>query len=459
MKPRIFVLDDDPSFGMLLEANLGRAGEFKVLRFQDPKTFLDTAATDLPDAVLTDLNMPGINGIEVTRRLREQSPHLPIFVVTAYAEIESAVEALKAGANDYLPKPINITEVTAHLRRALEERPLKEEAESAREAKKIEFSPDAILGEHPRIEEVRRFVEGVAQVPTATVLLLGESGTGKNLVAQAIHYSGPRASGRFVEVNCSAVPAALLEAELFGYMRGAFTDAKESKRGLVEIAHGGTLFLDEIGDLTPELQSKLLNFLESRKFRRLGGTDEITVDLRLITATNRDLEAMIAEGIFRRDLFYRIQVTSLTLPPLRAIRTDILLFCRHFLEEFNRIFRKEIQGIQPEAMDLLQDWKWPGNVRELRNVLERACIFCQGAEIGPAEIPRLSQPSPVRGPDTEAFEGAFPIPAGLPLPEAEAEYIRRTLEELDGSVQRTAESLGISRKNLWEKRKKYGLLS
>ncbi len=459
MKPRVFILDDDPSFGKLLAANLGRVGEFKVERFQDPKTFLDTAAIQMPDAVLTDLNMPGIDGIEVTRRLRERSPHLPIFVVTAYAEIETAVEALKAGANDYISKPINITEVTAHLRRALEERPLKEEAESARKAKQVEFSPGAILGEHPRIEEVRSFVEGVAQVPTATVLLLGESGTGKNLVAQAIHYSGPRASGRFVEVNCSAVPAALLEAELFGYMRGAFTDAKESKRGLVELADGGTLFLDEIGDLPPELQSKLLNFLESRQFRRLGGTEEITVELRLITATNRDVEAMIADETFRQDLFYRIQVTSVTLPPLRDIRTDIPFFCRHFLEEFNRTFRKEIQGIQPQAQELLNAWDWPGNVRELRNILERACIFCEGAEISTAEIPRLTEPASIHGPGAEDFEGAFPIPMGLALREVEAEYIRRTLEERDGSVQRAAESLGISRKNLWEKRKKYGLLS
>jgi len=458
MKSRIFVLDDDPVFGKLLAANLGRAGEFSIEKFENPRVFLDAAAVDLPDAVFTDLNMPEIDGIEVTRRLREQSAHLPIFVITAYAEIETAVEALKAGANDYLSKPINITELTAHLRRALRERPLKEEAESAREAKKVEFSADRILGGDPRIQEVRDFVKGVAGVPSATVLLLGESGTGKKLVAQAIHYSGARAPGRFVEVNCSAVPGQLLEAELFGYMRGAFTDAKESKRGLVELAHGGTLFLDEIGDLPIELQSKLLNFLESRRFRRLGGTEEISVDLRLITATNRNLEAMVAAGTFRQDLFYRVQVASQILPPLREIPADIVVFCRHFLEEFNREFRKDIRGISKDAMDLLRAWEWPGNVRELRNVLERACIFCQGEEISVQEIPLLSRPASEPGPGSFVFEAAYPIPKGLTLAEAEGEYIRYALAAYDGNVQRAAESLGISRKNLWEKRKKHGLM-
>lgn len=458
MRPRIFILDDDPVFGKLLAANLGRAGEFKIEKFTDPRACLEATAVDLPDAVFTDLNMPEIDGIEVTRRLREQSRHLPIFVVTAYAEIETAVEALKAGANDYLSKPINITELTAHLRRALKERPLKEEAELAREAKKSAFSASSILGTHPKIEEVREFVQGVAQIPTATVLLLGESGTGKNLVAQAIHYSGSRDSGRFVEVNCSAVPESLLEAELFGYMRGAFTDAKESKRGLVELAHGGTLFLDEIGDLPLELQAKLLNFLESRQFRRLGGTEEITVNLRLITATNQDLDGMVAAETFRQDLFYRVQVASQELPPLREIRTDIPLLCAHFIEGFNRDFRKEIRGVSAEALELLEGWDWPGNVRELRNVLERACIFCQGEEILPTDVPPLSRPDPSDAEPSADFTGAFPIPEGLTLAEAEAEYIRYALDRVDGNVQRAAEGLGISRKNLWEKRKKHGLL-
>jgi DNA-binding NtrC family response regulator len=457
MKPRIYVLDDDPVFGKLLAANLGRAGEFKVEKFTDPKAFLEAAAVELPDAVFTDLNMPEVDGLEVTRRLRERSRHLPIFVITAYAEIETAVEALKAGANDYLAKPVNVTELTTHLRRALKERPLKEEAESARDARRNEYSVEAIIGEHPSIEAVREFVQAVSDVPSATVLLLGESGTGKNLVARAIHYSGARAGESFVEVNCSAVPGLLLEAELFGYMKGAFTDAKETKRGLVELADQGTLFLDEIGDLPLELQSKLLNFLESRRFRRLGGTEEITVDLRLITATNQDLQALVAEGGFRQDLYYRVEVAAVTLPPLRDIRTDILNFSQHFLQEFNGLFRKDIRGIGEDAMAVLQAWDWPGNVRELRNVLERACIFCRGPFITPEDLPALTAPTPGSEMGPGDWEGAFPIPKGLTLPEAEAEYIRQALSDFDGNVQRTAESLGISRKNLWEKRKKHGL--
>jgi DNA-binding NtrC family response regulator len=459
MRPRIFILDDNPVFGKLLSANLGRAGEFKIERFEDPETFLDAAAIELPDAVFTDLKMPGMSGIEVIRRLRAQSRHLPIFLLTAYAEIDTAVEALKAGATDYLSKPLNMTELATQLRRALEERPLKEDAEIVRKARKKEFSPKALLGEHPKLVAVREFLTTVAQAPSANVLLQGETGTGKNLAARIIHHSGPGTVGKFVEVNCSAIPATLLEAELFGYRRGAFTDAKESKKGLIEVASGGTLFLDEIGDLNIELQSKILNFLESKTFRRLGGTDETAVDLRVITATNQHLEQLVTAGTFRQDLFYRIQVVSQTMPPLREISSDIEGLCLHFLAEFSLEFRKEITGLSPDVLGLLQAWDWPGNVRELRNILERACIFCKGNRIELSDLPPLKQPSPYPGAPFSPSIEAFAIPKGSTLVEAEAEYIRLALAEHDGNVQLTAEGLGISRKNLWEKRKKYGLLT
>ncbi len=400
--------------------------------------------------------MPGIDGIEVTRRLREADPHLPIFVLTAHAQIESAIEALKAGANEYLTKPVNLDELTTLLQRALDERPMREEAASLEKARKEEFSAHALLGEHPKIEEVRQFVQRVAAIPYPMILLLGESGTGKNLAARAIHYSSPHSAGRFVEINCSALPSHLLEAELFGYRKGAFTDARESKRGLIEVANGGTLFLDEIGDLSAELQAKLLNFLESRRFRRVGATEEIEVSLRIITATNQDLEQLVRSGRFRTDLYYRISVATHTLPPLREARQDIPVLADHFREFFNREFRKEAVSISPDALAILKGWDWPGNVRELRNVIERAMIFADGTVLEASNLPKLSAPEVPR--DTAVSDGAFRLPQGVTLAETEKEYIRCTLTECGGSVQRAAESLGISRKNLWEKRKKYGLL-
>lgn len=453
--PKVYILDDDRSFARLLAANLRATGSFRLEAFEAAQEFLDRCAEEPPDAVVTDLVMPEIDGLEITRRLRRHDPHLPIFVLTAHGEIQSAIQALKAGANEYLNKPVNLDELTTLLRRALAERPMREEASSLEKVRRKEFSAGAILGKDPQLEEVRSFVKRVAQTPHATVLLLGESGTGKNLVAHAIHYSTPDAAGRFVEVNCSALPAQLLEAELFGYQKGAFTDARESKRGLIEVADGGTLFLDEIGELSPELQAKLLNFLESRRFRRLGGTDEIEVRLRIVAATNRDIESLVQQGRFRADLYYRIRVATLTLPSLREMKGDIPLLAHHFREVFNREFKKEVQSIDPAALKALESCDWAGNVRELRNVIERAMIFADGPVLLVSQLPALEG---LEQPPAAIPKDAFPIPKGLSLSEVEREYIRSTMADLDGNVQRAAETLGISRKNLWEKRKKHGLL-
>jgi DNA-binding NtrC family response regulator len=456
MIPKVYILDDDLTYAKLLAANLGKSGKFRNEIFDTHQALFDRRAEEPPDAVITDLVMPGLSGIEITRRLRQSDPHLPIFVLTAHADLSTAIEALKAGANEYLTKPVNMDELMTILTRALDERPLREEVATIQKVRQEEFSLRAILGDHKRIEEARQFVRRVADIPRPTVLLLGESGTGKNLVARKIHYSSTHSAGRFVEINCSALPSNLLEAELFGYQKGAFTDARESKRGLIEVADAGTLFLDEIGDLSHELQAKLLNFLESRRFRRLGGTEEIEVSQRIVTATNRDLEELVRNNEFRTDLYYRISVATHALPPLRDVKSDLPLLADHFREVFNREFRKQIERISPEALQVLQDWDWPGNVRELRNVIERAMIFADGSELGPADLPELGSIEVAAPPQ---FDGdAYQVPKGLSLSGAEKEYIRQTLESCDGSVQRTAEVLGISRKNLWEKRKKYGLL-
>ena len=454
MIPKIYVLDDDLVYAKLVAANLGPRVRTQV--FDRPDALLAQQAEEPADAVITDLVMPDLNGVEVTRRLRTADRHLPIFVLTSHGDIATAVEALKAGATEYLTKPVNIDELTTLLTRALAERPLLEEGASLEQARGEQFSVRAILGAHPKVEEVRAFVRRMAAIPRPTVLLLGESGTGKNLVARAIHYSSRHSVGRFVEINCSALPPSLLEAELFGYKKGAFTDAREAKRGLIEVADGGTLFLDEIAELGPELQAKLLNFLESRRFRRLGGTEEIEVSLRLVTATNRHLEQFVEAGRFRSDLYYRITVASTTLPPLREITSDIPLIASHFREAFSREFKKKVEVIEPAALEVLAAWRWPGNVRELRNVLERAMIFTDGATLRRADLPPLGQAT--QGPSAASRRTTFPLAKGLTLADAERDYIRLTLEETGGNIQKAAEQLGISRKNLWEKRKKYGLL-
>jgi len=464
MIPKIYILDDDLTYARLLAANLGPVGRFRIDTFDRSEALLARLSEEPPDAVITDLVMPGFSGVEVTRRVRAADRHVPIFVLTGHADIATAVEALKAGATEYLTKPVNIDELTTLLARALAERPLIEEGVSLELARGEQFSVRAILGEDPKVEEVRAFVRRMAAIPRPTVLLLGESGTGKNLAARAIHYSSPHSRGRFVEINCSALPANLLEAELFGYKKGAFTDAREAKRGLIEVADGGTLFLDEIAELSAEFQAKLLNFLESRRFRRLGGTDEIEVGLRLITATNRDLEHVVQGGRFRADLYYRVTVAATTLPPLREIKGDLPLFANHFREAFNREFKKRVESIDGAALEALEAWQWPGNVRELRNVIERAMIFSDGPTLRRSDLPTLGRLDRVTrggpgGPgETESRSDTIQLAKGLSLVDAERDYIRATLSEVDGNVQRAAEILGISRKNLWEKRKKYGLL-
>src|SRR5216117_2595823 len=417
MSAKVYILDDDLVHAKLVAANLG-PGRFRTRVFDRADALLAHHAEEPADAVITDLVMPDLNGVDVTRRLRRNDPHLPIFVLTGHGDIATAIEALKAGATEYLTKPVNIDELMTLLTRALAARPLVEAGASLEQARFLQFSVHAILGDHPKVEAVRAFVRKMAAVPRPTVLLLGESGTGKNLVARAIHYSSPHSVGRFVEINCSALPANLLEAELFGYKKGAFTDARESKRGLIEVADGGTLFLDEIAELSAEFQAKLLNVLESRRFRRLGGTEELEVSLRLVTATNRDLEQLVQTGRFRSYLFYRVSVASTTLPPLRDIKSDIPLLADHFRQLFNQEFKKKVEAIESAALAALQAWDWPGNVRELRNVIERAMIFSDGPTLKRSDLPPLG---PLQPRDARAGGGGktFQVAKGLTLADAE----------------------------------------
>jgi two-component system, NtrC family, response regulator AtoC len=449
MKPTVFIIDDDPDQVALVTAQLERGRRFATKAFTRAERALEELRSDPPDAVVCDLVMPGMDGLAFVRGVRELHRVLPVIIATARGTEGDAERALEAGATDFVSKPIEPRSLETRLAHAMEQVPKEALLESLTQAK---FDPHGIIGSHPLVEEVRRFISQVGSVPQVSSLLLGESGTGKNLVARAIHAASRAAGYRFVEVNCAALPPALLEAELFGHEKGAFTDARQAKKGLVEVADHGTLFLDEIGAMPVELQAKLLSFLESRSFRRLGATREQSVTLRVVAATNADLGEACARGEFREDLYYRLNVASQVLPPLRAIRSDIPAMARHFVKRAAEYFAKPLPEIEPEGVERLQRYDWPGNARELRNVVERSMIFSAGPRL---RIVELAGPASPAAPSPDGVV----VPRGLTLDEVEACYIEDTLRELDGNVTMAAQRLGVSRKVLWQRRRRHGLLS
>ena len=446
MNPTVFIIDDEADQVALLTAQLERSRRFATKGFTRADEALEHIRADPPDAVVCDLAMPGIDGIEFTRRLRNADRTLPVIIVTTRGKEGEAEQALEAGATDFVTKPVEPKTLETRLRRAVEEVPARELLTSVAQ---IKFDRHGIVGSHPLVQEVREFVDQVASVPQVTAILLGESGTGKNMVARAIHGASPQSSFRFVEVNCAAIPASLLEAELFGYEKGAFTDARQAKKGLVEVADGGTLFLDEIGSMPLELQAKLLTFLESRAFRRIGSTVDQKVTVRVIAATNVDLPGEVRVGRFREDLYYRLNVASQVLPALRQIKSDIPAIARHFVKRAAEYFAKPVPEIDSLGVQRLQRYDWPGNARELRNVIERAMIFSRAHVL---EIPDLSG-----GIERAAEASALPIPRGLTLEEVERLYIEATLRDVGGSINDAARQLGVSRKVLWQRRKRHGI--
>ncbi len=451
LKRTVLLVDDDADQLALLTAQLERSGEFTTLTTTDPHEALILAREQEPDAVVTDLVMPDMSGLELSRALRRDFSTMPILLLTGDGGEEGAAKAFDAGATDFATKPVEPSSLITRLRRAIDDVPSQEFLLAAADR---HFNPHGILGSHPRLTEVRRFIDQVAAVPGVPALLLGESGTGKNLVARAIHAESRSATYRFVEVNCAALPENLLEAEIFGHEKGAFTDAKKTKRGLAELADGGTLFLDEIGLMPLSLQAKLLTFLESRTFRRVGGTEDIRVGARIIAATNADLADDVESGAFREDLYYRLNVAQITLPPLREIRSDIETLARHFVRQSAEYFGKPVPELDPGGVERLRTYDWPGNVRELRNVIERALIFSSGRtlKLGPLGYDPAVSPS-----GSEDDARGILMPRGLTLEEVERRYIAATLEEVDGHVQEAADRLGVTRKVLWMRRKKHGL--
>jgi len=446
--PTILIIEDEAKMRRLLELNLGDDG-FKTLSAGDAETGLKLLASEPVHLVLTDLKLPGMNGLEFLQTAKRQNAALPIVVMTAFGSVETAVEAMKAGASDYVLKPFSLAEMRMVVHKELDNSRLREENRSLREALGQKYSHPNIVAISPKMQEVLATVERVAPT-SSTVLLGGESG-----VARAIHEKSRRASGPFVKINSTAIPENLLESELFGYEKGAFTGAANSKPGKFELADKGTLFLDEIGDVPAAIQVKLLRVLQEREFERLGGTRTIKVDVRLIAATNRDLRAALEDGTFREDLYYRLNVVPIDIPPLREHKEDIPGLANLFLARFAKDSGREekIVGISPAAMQLLAGHYWPGNVRELQNVIERACALAPGTQLEAGDI-QLDSPRNRSGAasDRDRF-----LPDGMTLDQWEDEMIREALKRAGGNKSQAARLLGLSRNALRYRLSKIGI--
>jgi len=456
---KILIVDDEAFIRDNLERILTEDG-YRAVSTEFGKEAVDLVSEEDIDLVLLDLNLGGRSGLEVLRELKEVDPGVLVIIITGYGTVESAVEALKLGAYDYIKKPFKADAIRLIVRLALETQSLRREVRHLRrEGKDRELLGEAeMVGTSPQLLQVYRQVREVAKHESATVLITGESGTGKELVARAIHFLSPRKDRPFIEINCGSLPFNLLETELFGHERGAFTDAKVRKIGLFEEANGGTIFLDEIGEMDLNLQVKLLRVLEDRKIRRLGGTRNIDIDVRVIAATNRELKQAIEAKEFREDLFYRLNVFPIHVPPLRERREDIAQLLDYFLRRYSRQFNKELREISRDALDLLMRYHWPGNVRELKNVVERICIMHNAAVITPEFLPREIWGDMPRKEPPQRFD--IP-PEGIVLEEMvgrmEKELIAQALKITGGNVAKTSRLLNIPRGTLRYKLEKYEL--
>jgi DNA-binding NtrC family response regulator len=443
-KGRILVVDDEVNARAALVELLREEG-YAVESAADAFKALGKAADFAPDLVLTDLKMPGMDGLQLLGKLRDADPDLPVVVMTAFGEVETAVRAMRSGARDYLAKPVNMGELCVVVEREMEHRRVRAEAGLLRERLSEKYSFDNIIGSSAPMQDV---FKTVAQIATsrASVLVTGESGTGKELIAAAIHERSPRAKGPFVKLHCAALAESLLESELFGHERGSFTGALARREGRFFQANHGSLFLDEIGEISPAIQVKLLRFLQEREFERVGGNETISVDVRVIAATNRNLQQMVAQGQFREDLYYRLNVINLEMPALRARASDIPLLAGHFLRKFAADNGKPLRGFTGDALERLAAYNWPGNVRELENVIERAVVLAQGPEITVAELPPQLATAKAR-------EG-IQIP-GATMDEIERYAITKTLEATGGATSRAAEILNISIRKIQYKLHEY----
>ncbi len=454
-RDKILIVDDEDLIRWSLRQKFTNWG-YHVSEAPDGKSAIELVEKEEPDLVLLDIRLPDMNGLDVLRAVKEKQPRIVVIMMTAYGVLEDAVTALRLGAYDFVAKPLNFDELSVTVANALEAVKLRQEVHHFRERDKKLFDFRNIVGQSKPLADAIEMVKKVASSPATTILLQGESGTGKDLFAKAIHYHSSRAEKPFLAINCAALPENLVETELFGYEKGAFTDARQQKKGMLELADGGTIFLDEIGEMQLGLQAKLLRVLEETSFKRVGGVQDITVDIRVIASSNRVLKTMVDEGKFRQDLFYRLNVIAITLPPLRERITDVRLLARHYVQHYNRKFRKKIEAITPEAEAMLMEYHWPGNVRELKNLIERAMILEDGPLIDVSALP--IEPG-VRVPvasDENLPELSIPD-QGTSLERVEEELVRQALIRARGNQTRAAKLLDISRDALRYKMKKFHL--
>ena len=441
MELLIHIIDDDDLVCSTLERMVKKKGH-RALISRSAEEALKKIARAVPDLILLDLSLPDRDGLEVLRTLQNMSVRSPIVMVSGYATVETAVEALKLGAWDFLTKPLNLTQVHSAIDNILTQVRLQKEVRQIRSDQESSFHSQHVTGQSPAILESYALARSAAENDRLNVLVTGESGTGKEFLARYIHYTGPRHDKPLVTVNCSAVPRELVESELFGYEKGAFTGASASgKAGRFELAQDGTLFLDEIGDLHAEAQAKILRFLQDRELQRVGGTKTLHLDVRIIAATNQALEVIVNNGRFREDLYYRLNVIRIHLPPLRDRKEDIPLFALHFIHVFNQEFGKKILGLMPNVEEKLTAYDWPGNIRELRNVIERAVHLSRGPYLTEEHLKIASPPTPITPP-------GFPAGIRLPLRDMEREYVKTVLMSVKGNKSLAAQILGISRARL-----------
>src|SRR5579864_1119348 len=445
----VLVVDDEQLIRRSIAKRLTLSG-YQVLEAENGKVAVERAASGVDLAIL-DYRLPDLDGLTVLKQIRQVDPDVLVILLTAYASVETAVEAMKLGAYHFMNKPFDLEALAALVEQALETTRLRREVRLLRASQAEPYSLERIVGDSPQLREFKTLVKRVAASPTSTVLLTGESGSGKDLTAKILHYLSARSARPFVNITCSALPETLLESELFGHERGAFTDARQQKKGLLEQADGGTVFLDEIGEMTAPLQAKLLRFLEEKAFRRVGGTSDLHVDVRVIAATNRNLEEEVRNGRFREDLFYRLNVLPLQLPPLRAHIEDMPALVGFYVDNFNREFKKNVRGASPATLRLLASYGWPGNVRELRNAVERAMLLASGDTLEPVDFPIAST--------TGATVHTVELPStGLNLEEIEKSLVSQALERTGWNQTRAAKLLGLNRDQIHYRIEKFKLV-
>jgi len=456
IQSKILVIDDEEFITRSLKQHLEKEG-CEVLTAATGEQGIEIFKDDGPDIIILDLNMPGIGGIETLRSLKNHDKDIIVIIITAHGDIETAVSAIKLGAYDFVEKPFELNRISVLIKKAIETVQLKREVSYFRGEKYDAYSFNNIVGQSDAMQKVLALAKKVAESDANTILIQGESGTGKSLLARAIHYNSPRSSEPFVEVTCTAIPEALIESELFGHERGAFTDAKVAKKGLFEFANGGTIYLDEIGDIKMATQAKLLRALEEKTFKRVGGLKDIKVNVRIVSTTNKkDLEGAVKEGSFRADLYYRLKVFPIYIPPIRERIEDIMPLAMHHIKKFNKEFKKDVKSISKEAENLLLNYPWHGNARELRNVVERICILENTDIIYPEHLPSEI----IEHLDEISEEHAsidFPN-EGLSLKNVERDLIAQALKKADSNQTKAAKLLGISRDALRYKMQKFGIL-